>query len=80
MKKSQPDGTSPLPETAELGGEGGSFGDGASSESGRTPGTRPQPVDEPVTDIVGNATRLPEVAHESELPAGQGIRKHATEP
>jgi len=59
MNKSQPDGTRPLPETAELGGEGGSFGDSASRESRRTAGHVGR-VDEAVTDQAGNATRLPE--------------------
>ena len=61
MDKSQPDGTHPLPETAELGGEGGSFGDSASRESRRTRGHVPRIRDEKLTDVAGNVTRLPEV-------------------
>jgi hypothetical protein len=65
LETSQPDGTGPLPETAELGGEGGSFGDGASRESRRTDG-RGSRVGEPVTDLAGYGTRLPEVKPEGD--------------
>src|SRR5205809_8011863 len=51
MKKIEDDGTRPLPETAELGGEGGSFGDGASRESRRHPGNPMPPVEGAVTDV-----------------------------
>lgn len=64
MDKSQPDGTRPLPETAELGGEGGSFGDSTSRESRRTKGQVPRVEDEKLTDVAGNVTRLPEVKPE----------------
>ena len=66
MDKSQPDGTHPLPETAELGGEGGSFGDGTSRESRRNHGRVPRVEDETITDLAGNVTRLPEVRPEGE--------------
>lgn len=68
MKKSQPDGTEPLPETAELGGEGGSFGDSSSKDS-RQHRRGVRPVDEPITDIAGNATRLPDVEDATKDPA-----------
>ena len=64
MDKSQGDGTRPLPETAELGGEGGSFGDSTSRESRRTNGRVPRVEDATVTDLAGNVTRLPEVKPE----------------
>jgi hypothetical protein len=80
MRKSQQDGTGPLPDTAELGGEGGSFGDGASRESKGTSGHGNGPVGEVVTDIVGNVTRLPDVNPDDEPPAGAGMRKPPTEP
>jgi hypothetical protein len=80
MRKSQPDGTSPLPETAELGGEGGSFGDSASRESTRTSGHATRPADGTVTDIMGNVTRLPNVKPNDEPAAGAGMHKPPTEP
>jgi len=80
MRKSQPDGTGPLPDTAELGGEGGSFGDGASHESKRTSGQGTRPTDEAVTDIIGNVTRLPDVTPDDEPAAGTTMRKAPTEP
>lgn len=79
MRKSQPDGTEPLPDTAELGGEGGSFGDSASRASRRTSGQAGRP-DEAVTDIVGNVTRLPDARPDDEPPAGTQMRKHPKEP
>ena len=63
MRKSQPDGTERLPETAEVGGEGGSFGESASRESRDRQGHVPR-VDENLTDRAGNVTRLPEVGPE----------------
>ena len=66
MDKSQPDGTHPLPETAELGGEGGSFGDGASRESRRTSGHVPRVEKARLADVAGNVTRLPEVKPDGE--------------
>jgi hypothetical protein len=80
MQRSQPDGTSPLPETAELGGEGGSFGDSTSRESRRTEGKGPAKVDERLTDIAGNATRLPDVEPDDRPPAGTEFKKQPTEP
>ena len=78
MKKSQSDRTRPLPETAELGGEGGSFGDSASRESRRTGGHAPA-VDEAVTDFAGNATRLPGVRPADEPAPGADIKKYPSE-
>jgi hypothetical protein len=66
MAKSQTDGSQPLPETAELGGEGGSFGDSASRESRRSSGHVPRVKDQTVTDLAGNVTRLPEVKPDGE--------------
>ena len=79
MQKTQPDGTQPLPDTAELGGKGGSFGDSASRQSKRTSGRATRPADEVVTDIIGNVTRLPDVTPDEEPAAGSEIRKHTTE-
>lgn len=78
MRKSQPDGTHPLPDTAELGGEGGSFGDSASRESRKTGGDV-RGVDDAVSDVAGNAMRLPDVHPEDQPAAGKDIRKHPTE-
>lgn len=80
MRKSQPDGTGPLPDTSELGGEGGSFGDSASRESKRTSGRGTRPSDEAITDIAGNVTRVPDVNPDEGPPAGRGMRKPPTEP
>jgi len=66
MDKSQPDGTPPLPETAEVGGEGGSFADGASRESRKTGGRAPRVEDESAPDSAGYATRLTDVKPEGE--------------
>jgi hypothetical protein len=66
MAKSQPDGSQPLPETAELGGEGGSFGDSASRESRRSGGHVARVEDHTVTDLAGNVARLPEVQPDGE--------------
>jgi hypothetical protein len=79
VRKSQPDGTHPLPDTAELGGEGGSFGDSASRES-RKRGGEVRGVDHAISDLAGNATRLPEVRPEDQPAAGKDIKKHPTEP
>jgi len=70
-----------LPATAELGGEGGSWGDGASQQSRERPADGPDTVrDEVVTDIVGNVTRLPEVQTDADAPSvGDDLRKHPTE-
>jgi hypothetical protein len=80
MDKSQPDGTRPLPETSELGGEGGSYGDSASRES-RLRGPRGvRRTDQAVTDTAGNATRLSEVEPEAGPSAGEDVEKYPTEP
>jgi hypothetical protein len=70
-----------LPVTAELGGEGGSWGDGASQQSRERPADGPDTVrDEVVTDIVGNVTRLPEVGNDADAPGvDDDLRKHPTE-
>ena len=78
MHKSQPDGTRPLPETAEVGGEGGSFGESASRESRQTGGHLPRVEDEPDTDATGNATRMTDLEPDGTGP--EGIVKHPTEP
>lgn len=79
MRKSQPDDTHPLPDTAELGGEGGSFGDSASRRSPHIDGAAVDPVDEAVTDILGNATRFPEVKRDTASEASQDLKKYPTE-
>lgn len=79
MRKSQSDGTRPLPDTAELGGEGGSFGDSAARESRRTNGRGVPPVDEADSDVVGNAIRLPDVKPEDGPPAGKDVNKYPSE-
>jgi hypothetical protein len=59
-----------LPVTAEVGGEGGSYGDAASRQSRERPADGPDRVrNETVTDIVGNVTRLPEQREEAASPA-----------
>jgi hypothetical protein len=78
VKKSQTDGTEPRPATAELGSEGGSFGDSASRESRRTGGNTPG-AGTPSVDIAGNATRLPDVHPDDQPAAGEDIKKHPTE-
>jgi hypothetical protein len=77
MDKSQPDGTHPLPETAEIGGEGGSFGESTSRESRRERG-HVRRVDQDVDDRTGNVTRMPELAPDASQP--DEIVKHPTEP
>jgi hypothetical protein len=77
MKKIEDDGTRPLPETAELGGEGGSFGDSASRESRRHPGNPMPPVEGAVTDVVGNVMRLPDV--DDQPAAGKEVKKYPTD-
>ena len=71
----------PLPATAELGGEGGSWGDAASQQSREQPADGPDSVrDEVVSDVVGNVTRLPEVSNDADAPAVRDeLRKHPTE-
>ena len=64
MDKSQPDGTRPLPETAEVGGEGGSFGESTSRES-RREGGHVRRVNQDVDDRPGNVTRMPELSPEA---------------
>jgi hypothetical protein len=78
VTKSQPDGTQPLPETAELGGEGGTYGDGASRESHRSGGNERADT-APITDIAGYVTRLPEVHPDDQPAAGEDIKKHPTD-
>ena len=70
-----------LPATAELGGEGGSWGDAASQQSREQPADGPDSVrDEVVTDVIGNVTRLPEVRNDADAPSvGDDLRKHPTE-
>jgi len=77
MQKNQGDGTRPLPETAELGGEGGSFGDSASRESRRHPNEAVPGVGDAVTDIAGNATRLPDI--DDQPAAGKDMKKYPTD-
>jgi len=77
MDKSQPDGTRPLPETAEVGGEGGSFGDSASRESRRGRGDVPR-VEENASDLSGNVTRMPDLAPDASQP--DDMVKEPTEP
>jgi len=76
MHKSQSDGTGPLPETAEVGGEGGSFGESASRAS-RDEGGRVRRVPDSVTDRAGNVTREPELTPEAHP---KDTAKPATEP
>lgn len=80
MDKSQPDGTRPLPETSELGGEGGSYGDAASRESREHERGGVRNTDQPVSDRAGYATRLPDVSADEEPPAGKDVEKYPTEP
>jgi hypothetical protein len=70
-----------LPATAELGGEGGSWGDAASQQSREQPADGPDGVrDEVVSDVVGNVTRLPEVGADADAPTVRDeLRKHPTE-
>jgi len=70
-----------LPATAELGGEGGSWGDAASQQSREQPADGPDSVrDEVVSDVVGNVTRLPEVSNDADAPTVRDdLRKHPTE-
>jgi hypothetical protein len=70
-----------LPATAELGGEGGSWGDAASQQSREQPADGPDSVrDEVVSDVVGNVTRLPEVRNDADAPTVRDdLRKHPTE-
>jgi hypothetical protein len=79
MDKSQPDGTHPLPETAELGGEGGSFGDSATRESHERGRQGPGRVERPLSDRTGNVTRLPELVPEDQPPAADDMKKFPTE-
>jgi len=70
-----------LPATAELGGEGGSWGDAASQQSREQPADGPDSVrDEVVSDVVGNVTRLPEVSNDADAATVRDdLRKHPTE-
>ena len=70
-----------LPATAELGGEGGSWGDAASQQSREQPADGPDSIrDEVVTDVVGTVTRLPEVSNDADAPGvSDELRKHPTE-
>jgi hypothetical protein len=77
VNKSQRDGTRPLPETAEVGGEGGSFGDSTSRESRHERGHVAR-VRENVDDRTGNVTRMPELTPEASQP--EDAIKPPTEP
>jgi hypothetical protein len=79
MRKSQPDGTRPLPNTAELGAEGGSFGDSASRQSRETNGGAEPAPDDAATDIVGNVTRLPDMKPDVTSDASKDVKKYPTE-
>jgi hypothetical protein len=75
MDKSQPDGTPPLPETGEVGGEGGSFADGTSRESRQSRGHLPRRKTA-VSDIAGNATRLPDANPDDQPSPGEDVRRY----
>lgn len=79
MRKSQPDSTHPLPDTAELGAEGGSFGDSASRHSRDTDGDRGRAERETITDTLGNVIRLPDVKPDAAPDAADDLRKYPTE-
>jgi hypothetical protein len=70
-----------LPTTGELGGEGGSYGDGASRQSREQPDEGPDRVrDDAVTDAHGYATRLPDVPADADAPTVRDeLRKHPNE-
>jgi hypothetical protein len=73
-----------LPTTAELGGEGGSYGDSASRQSRENPAEGPDRVrderDEAVTDMLGHVTRLPDVPTDADAPTVRDeLKKHPSE-
>ena len=81
MSDRQKGQSDPLPVTAEVGGEGGSYGDSASQQSRENPADGPDTVrDETVTDIAGNVIRMPDVPADPDgPPVRDGMRKYPTE-